>query len=70
MICLFSDKSKMVLEEKDVGPTMHNLPQFASKISSTYFKFFLEQSDAQNQAKEEANIRRKNRLSKSQNKQE
>ncbi|KAL4428880.1 hypothetical protein ABPG74_001367 [Tetrahymena malaccensis] len=41
-------KSKLVLEEKEVAPTM-NLPQFVSKVSSTYFKFLMNKKDAQNE---------------------
>lgn len=31
------DKSKIILEEKEVIPSM-NIPEFVSRISSTYFK--------------------------------
>ncbi|EAS05303.2 zinc finger, C3HC4 type (RING finger) protein (macronuclear) [Tetrahymena thermophila SB210] len=44
-------KSKLVLEEKEVAPTM-NLPQFVSKVSSTYFKFLMNKKDAQNEIKQ------------------
>ncbi|KAL4467530.1 hypothetical protein ABPG72_004598 [Tetrahymena utriculariae] len=44
-------KSKMVLEEKEIAPTM-NLPQFVSKVSSTYFKFLMNKKDAQNEIKQ------------------
>lgn len=43
--CYLKDKSKLVVEEKKVQPAM-NLPQFVSKVSSTYFKFLMNKKDA------------------------